>query len=126
MRPSRTPRGTRPTGAGQGDLWFPHVYSRTRTRLDLSGANPFGRWDYGPWFWPVFPRRIDPYPPTVSVVPEAFMDTPVVNGTAYPYVHVAAAAYRFRILNASNDRMLNLQMYQADPAIPLLLPARHR
>ena len=59
---------------------------RTRT-LTLSGANPLGRWDYGPWFWPVFPVAV-PYPPTVSHVPEAFMDTPMVNGTAYPYLNV--------------------------------------
>ena len=46
---------------------------------------------------------------------EAFMDTPVVNGTAYPYINVAAAPYRLKILNACNDRMLNpLQFNQAD------------
>ena len=42
------------------------------------------------------------------------MDTPIVNGTAYPYIDVAAAPYRLKILNACNDRMLNLQFYQAD------------
>ena len=42
------------------------------------------------------------------------MDTPVVNGCAYPYVIVLPTAYRFRILNACNDRYLNLQLYQAD------------
>ena len=41
------------------------------------------------------------------------MDTPVVNGTAYPYVQVGPKAYRFRILNASNDRSINLQLYFA-------------
>ena len=41
------------------------------------------------------------------------MDTPVVNGTPYPYLNVAPKAYRFRILNASNDRFWNLQMYKA-------------
>ena len=54
-------------------------------------------------------------PPTVSIVPESYMDTPVVNGTAYPYMTVQPKAYRFRILNACNDRMLNLQLYHADP-----------
>ena len=54
-------------------------------------------------------------PPTVSIVPESYMDTPVVNGTAYPYMTVQPKAYRFRILNACNDRMLNLQLYYADP-----------
>ncbi len=102
--------GTPPAG---GNFWFPHVYVPNQDPFDVSGANPLGRWDYGPWFWPVFPVTV-PYPPIVSHVPEAFMDTPIVNGTAYPYIDVAAAPYRLKILNASNDRMLNLQFYQAD------------
>lgn len=101
---------TPPTG---GNFWYPHVYVPNQDPTDLSGANPMGRWDYGPWFWPVFP--VDTlYPPTVSAVPEAFMDTPMVNGAPYPYMDVAAAPYRLKILNANNDRMLNLQLYQAD------------
>ena len=44
---------------------------------------------------------------------EGFMDTPVVNGTAYPVLHVAPEAYRFRILSVGNDRTLNLQLYYA-------------
>jgi FtsP/CotA-like multicopper oxidase with cupredoxin domain len=103
-----------------GDLWFPHVYETNQwpTNPDLSGANNFGRWDYGPWFWPIFPVAI-PGLPTMDVtgVPEAFMDTPVVNGTAYPYLDVQPTAYRFRILNACNDRMLNLSMFVSDPTI---------
>ena len=100
-------------GAG-GNFWFPHVYMPNQDPTDITtGANPMGRWDYGPWFWPVFPVA-SPYPPTVSAVPEAFMDTPLINGNAYPYLEVAAAPYRFKILNATNDRMLNLQFYQAD------------
>ena len=42
---------------------------------------------------------------------EAFHDTPIVNGTAYPRPHVEPKAYRFRILNAANDRFFNLQWY---------------
>ena len=41
------------------------------------------------------------------------MDTALVNGTAYPFLKVQRKAYRFRILNASDDRMLNLQLYYA-------------
>jgi FtsP/CotA-like multicopper oxidase with cupredoxin domain len=41
------------------------------------------------------------------------MDTPLVNGKAYPVLHVAPAAYRFRILSAGNDRTLNLSLFQA-------------
>ncbi len=102
--------------AQAGDLWFPHVYVTNQwpNNPDGSGANPYGRWDWGPWFWPVFPA---PNPvPSLSTTPEAFMDTPVVNGTVYPYLQVAPKAYRFRILNACNDRFLNLQLYYADPS----------
>lgn len=117
-----------------GDLWFPHVYMPNQwpNNPDLSGINPMGRWDYGPWFWPpqnaaTFAANGIPYPctttggivtqcpgtPNPSGVPEAFMDTPVVNGAAYPVLHVAPEAYRLQILNADNDRYVNLQLYQA-------------
>jgi FtsP/CotA-like multicopper oxidase with cupredoxin domain len=43
------------------------------------------------------------------------MDTPVVNGKAYPVLHVAPAAYRFQILSAGNDRSWNLSWFVADP-----------
>jgi FtsP/CotA-like multicopper oxidase with cupredoxin domain len=114
-----------------GDLWFPHNYEPNQTGPatgPLAGANPLGRWDYGPWFWPPalpasLANNILPAPydalvtakPAVnyanSCVPEAFMDTPIVNGCAYPYIAVQPAAYRFRILNASNDRNLNLSLF---------------
>lgn len=113
--PTRYTTATDPlwTWGGGGNLWFPHVYIPNQDPTSLTGANNLGRWDYGPWFWPVFPA-VSPYPPTVSAVPESFLDTPLVNGTAYPYVNVSPVKYRLRILNASNDRMLNLQLYQAD------------
>ena len=101
-------------GQTKGSLWFPHVYMPNQNPNDISGANMFGRWDYGPWFWPVFPAGT---PPQVSIVPEAFMDTPLVNGTAYPKLNVAPTAYRFRILNGCNDRFVNLQFYVASPII---------
>ena len=100
---------------GNGNLWFPHVYMPNQNPNDLSGANPLGRWDYGPWFWPVFP--VTSNLPLVSSVPEAFMDTPIINGQAYPQLNVNAGAYRFRILNACNDRYINLQFYVASPII---------
>jgi PKD repeat protein/FtsP/CotA-like multicopper oxidase with cupredoxin domain len=115
-----------------GDLWWPHVYMTNQNPYDISGANAMGRWDYGPWFWPPFTGLVNgpvanPYaspsapwePPQIpgtpnpSIVPEGFMDTPVVNGEVYPYVQVGPHAYRFRILNACNDRYLNLQLYYA-------------
>ena len=85
----------------------------------MSGANPMGRWDYGPWFWPpntglkTGPAAnplagqpgqapMNPGVPNVSAVPEGFMDTPVINGTVYPVLNVDPRTYRFNILNASN------------------------
>ncbi|HEY4753910.1 MAG TPA: hypothetical protein VIH37_11535, partial [Candidatus Limnocylindrales bacterium] len=41
------------------------------------------------------------------------MDTMMVNGTPYPYVQVGPHTYRLRILNASNDRTLNLSLFIA-------------
>ncbi|MDD4414490.1 MAG: hypothetical protein PHR14_08105 [Oscillospiraceae bacterium] len=115
-----------------GDLWYPHVYMPNQNPNDPLGVNPFGRWDYGPWFWPPVTTAaglvngpvtnpttgiVSPGTPDNSMTMEAFMDTPVVNGTAYPYVTVQPKAYRFRILNAANDRYWNLQLYQADPTV---------
>jgi len=113
---------------------------------DGSSMNAMGRWDYGMWFWPPmqleqkpgdgglvhgdiacgtvrcpgFPNALNPDVPTGSVAsltPEAFLDTPLVNGTAYPTVTVPAGAVRFRILNAGNDRTLNLSLFVADPSV---------
>ena len=126
---------------GRGNLWFPHVYMPNQNPYDDSGANGMGRWDYGPWFWPPLTTSAglahgevaNPYydpvnapwePPMIpgtpnpSLVPEAFMDTTLVNGTAYPYLKVDGKAYRFRILNACNDRTLNLQLYFAKSNTP--------
>lgn len=136
--------------ASNGDLWFSHVYMPNQDPADpLGGGNPFGRWDYGPWFFPpmttltaanppdavtipctsrAFPGQVlapspannnqvgCPIIPNASGTPESFMDTPVVNGKAYPVLHVAPAAYRFKILAAGNDRSWNLSWFLADPA----------
>ncbi len=114
---------------GQGSLWFPHVYMPNQNPADMAGANAMGRWDYGPWFWPIFVTTngaianpyaglpgepsVIPGTPLPSSTPESFMDTPVVNGVAYPYLNVDPRPYRFRILNAANDRYWNLSWFQA-------------
>ncbi len=41
-------------------------------------------------------------------VPEFFGDTPVINGTAYPYLDVQPRRYRLRFLNGSQARFYNL------------------
>jgi len=99
-----------------GDLWYPHVYETNQDPNAWDGTNPTGRWDWGPWFWPVFPAQFSL--PTgnfgdVTLTPEAFMDTPTVNGQAYPTMEVQPRTYRFRILNAANDRTQNLSLFQA-------------
>ncbi|HEY3307022.1 MAG TPA: chitobiase/beta-hexosaminidase C-terminal domain-containing protein [Desulfuromonadaceae bacterium] len=102
-----------------GDLWFPHVYESNQDPTSPAGANPFGRWDYGPWFWPPISVAADRSTlPEPSTTPEAFHDTMLVNGTAYPYLSVEPKTYRFRILNAANDRGLNLSLFYADPNDP--------
>ena len=121
---------------GKGSLWYPHVYMPNQNPADPGGMNAFGRWHYGPWFWPptnniTHPPVLNPYAgpaapwenatmpgtPTPSMAMEAFMDTPVVNGTAYPTMSVQPKSYRLRILNAADDRFWNLQLYQADPTV---------
>ncbi|MFI5835353.1 hypothetical protein ACIA5A_16925 [Micromonospora sp. NPDC051300] len=118
---------------GKGSLWMPHVYMPNQNPYNAAGANPMGRWDYGPWFWPPFTGieqgpvpnpyhdpvtrpwepPVQPGTPLPTITPEAFMDTPVINGCAYPTLQVEPKAYRFRILNGCNDRALNLQLYHA-------------
>ena len=125
---------------GESNLWYPHVYETNQNGANpygqsgsLLNANGFGRWDWGPWFWPVFPSYYDRLPDgthnistnsvaltaahngltEVTGTPKAIMDTVVVNGEAYPTVTVDPKAYRFRMLNASNDRYLNLGLYLA-------------
>jgi FtsP/CotA-like multicopper oxidase with cupredoxin domain len=147
--------GTTPGTVTPGDLWFPHIYMPNQNPNDpLTGASGFGRWDYGPWFFPpqtsltagpmttacttaAFPGQTFgptaacpscgcPIIPNPSGTPESFLDTPVVNGVAYPVLHIAPAAYRFRILSAGNDRSLNLSWFIADPTQPTevaMLPA---
>jgi len=119
-----------------GDLWYPHVYSSAQNPYDPSGVNAFGRWHYGPWFWPPTTDTIQPVdnvyydaanpslqPPKIPGVPhpsapgESFFDTAVINGAIYPTLTVEPTAYRFRVLNASNDRFWNLQMYEARPIV---------
>lgn len=100
----------------EGDLFFPHVYETNQDPNSIDGTNPVGRWDWGPWFWPVFPAQYS-LPSgdygDVTTTPESFMDTAMVNGKVYPTMTVDPKSYRLRILNASNDRALNLSLYQA-------------
>lgn len=118
-----------------GSLWLPNVYMPAQNPWDPTGASAFGRWQYGPWFWPPtsgiqfgpvpneyydpanapWEPPMRPAMPSPSMGMEAFNDTPMVNGVVYPTVEVDPTLVRFRILNAANDRFFNLQFYVADP-----------
>jgi FtsP/CotA-like multicopper oxidase with cupredoxin domain/fibronectin type 3 domain-containing protein len=126
----------------QGDLWYHHVYMPAQNPGDPGGMSGFGRWMYGPWFWPpatpqygpianpYYDSACDPATapdgfcepelipgtPNISAGMEQFNDTPIVNGTAYPTVTLDPTSYRLRILNAANDRFWNLQWYVGDPS----------
>ena len=152
---------------GMGNLWYHHVYMPAQNPGDPSGMSAYGRWMYGPWFWPpatpqhgpidnpyfgkdpkgpdgilgnaddfttdlatpcnlddpsTWQYLVDPFcepaqipgTPNISVGMEQFNDTPLVNGTAYPTTTLKPQSYRFRILNAANDRFWNLSWYVAD------------
>jgi spore coat protein A, manganese oxidase len=83
----------------RGDLWYPYKYEKDRW---AEGQNED-------------PPAVIAHPdlPAVNVVPEFFGDTVVINGAVYPYVEVEPRHYRFRILNGSQARFFNLQIYYA-------------
>jgi spore coat protein A len=56
------------------------------------------------------PNAPSPVPP-VSAVPEMFGDTMLANGTVYPKAAIEPRRYRLRVLNATQARFLNLQLY---------------
>ena len=87
-------------GASAGALWYPWQYESSR-------------WDVGP-----FDSGKDPRNLPVSAVPEFFSDTILVNGCPYPYLPIEPRHYRFRILNGSQARVYNLQLYYENPARP--------
>jgi spore coat protein A len=81
-------------GTHKGDLWYAHTYDR---------------WDVGP----------GAPAPDPSCIPEFFGDTPLVNGTAYPFLEVEQRQYRFRMLNATQARFLNPRLvYAQGPNFP--------
>lgn len=81
---------------GLGNLWYPYEYDLNRWAND-----------------PLAPKA----PPT-SVVPESYGDTMLVNGTAFPKATIEPRRYRFRILNACQARVLNLQLYEESATTP--------
>ncbi len=87
------PDPTRPfpgSAKNVGDLWYPY--------------------EYDPTLWN------DTTALGVSVVPEAFGDTMLVNGAAFPKATVDPRRYRLRVLNACNARVLNLALFEDNGA----------
>ncbi len=93
-----------------GPVPNPYCLPQPPTTCTVNGITNPDAYDCSaaPWEPPCMPGTPNP-----SMPGEAFMDTSVVNGTAYPYLEVEPKAYRFRILNAGDDRFLNLQLYVA-------------
>jgi FtsP/CotA-like multicopper oxidase with cupredoxin domain len=118
------------------------------TPLASAGVNPAGRWDYalgdisGAYQPPtVGASRTDPdygrvaFPDGTradskkpgsgpSATPESYMDTPVINGVAYPVLNVEPKAYRVRFLNGANDRYFNISLWKADSTSAVVLDAQ--
>jgi spore coat protein A len=67
-----------------------------------------------------YPYQVDPTG-CVRMLPESFGNVMTVNGKAWPVMHVEQRAYRFRMVNASDSRFLNLWL--AKDSDPGLTPA---
>lgn len=91
-----------------GDLWYPHVYEADVLAEEIE--NPKGRFDWGPTADPPAQGTM-PLPTPVSAIPEAFFDTILINGAAYPKVSVAPKRVRFRMLNGSQARFYHLSVH---------------
>jgi spore coat protein A len=92
-----------------GDLWYPNTY-----QID-SSTSETGRWELGA---PSDGFANLGLPPTPSCVPEFFADTPVINGEAYPYLQVQPRRYRVVVLNGSQARFYNLNLFYENPLQP--------
>ena len=122
---------TKQWGKTFGSLWFPHVYMPNQNPWDVSGANAMGRWDYALWFWPPFTGLLnhgDVCEPLLRLARRASLDPRDAESLAgagslhghagcqrqgLPHAQRGSGAYRFRILNAANDRFWNLSLFVA-------------
>ena len=112
-------------GAAIGQPLVPHVYMPNQNPSDIMRRERHGPLGLRPLVLAALHRpdaRADAEPvlrpdhravgaadipgtPNPSVVPEGFMDTPWSTARPIPYLNVEPKAYRFRILNACNDRI---------------------
>ena len=98
---------------GHGNLWYHHVYMPAQNPGDPGGMSGFGRWMYGPWFWPPADAKYPPIPnPYYGKDPEGPDD---VRGTGDDFSTDLAQA-------CSLDDPATWQ-YQTDPFCePQLIP----
>lgn len=70
-----------------------------------------------------YPRNVsDPPPPGVpdpSITPGEAFDFILVNGKVWPFLTVQQRKYRFRILNASNERFYRMSLSSGQPFIQI-------
>ena len=109
----------RPAPAAAGDPNFDAAYRATIREIPLVIQDRSFNEDGSLWYPPsraFFDGYEGPYTDDSDIAPlwnpEAFFNTMVVNGSTWPTLNVAAAKYRFRILNGSNSRFLNLALFQ--------------
>lgn len=69
-----------------------------------------------------YPRTVDNPPsefPNPSIIPGFVGDFIVVNGKIWPYLEVEQRKYRFRILNASNQRFYRMRLDSGQPFVQI-------
>jgi hypothetical protein len=54
---------------GYGNLWYHHVYMPAQNPGDPGGMSAFGRWMYGPWFWPPANPKYGQSQPVTTWIP---------------------------------------------------------
>ncbi len=79
-----------PGNTASGSLWYPYRYTDRWAAIEGLGAANL----------------------PISAIPEMFGDTMLVNGTVHPKLAVEPRRYRLRVLNATQARFLNLQLYE--------------
>lgn len=104
---------------GPGDLWYPHIYEPNLFPPFPPGTeNPKGKYDYGATVDPPSQNLAGLLPTPASIVPEAFLDTILINGGVYPVVNVQPKRVRFRMLNGSQARFYHLNLLREDTSTP--------
>ena len=79
---------------GYGNFWYHHVYMPAQNPGDPGGMSAYGRWMYGPWFWPPatppYGPIANPYynpscnlddPATWQYQTDPFCEPPLIPGT---------------------------------------------